>query len=204
MATGGIPAKGGEMLDTVEIFTPDMGGWEVAAWSLSKPDANHCAVALSDKDIMIVSGQASPSGTEVNLYDVTNGAYLALTPPPETPFKVRRQHSCFRDEDFVYVSSQPDGSEFEIWRLKIATREWESLPTPVWDENPPLQLGVVGGELTAFSSNEGVGVQVLRDGKWQPAQQQGWKFMSCSHCLELGQLAGLASDWLFTLVQQIM
>ena len=30
------------------------------------------------------------------------------------------------------------------------------------------------------------------------------KFMSCSHGQELGQLAVLASDWLFTLVQPIM
>ena len=30
------------------------------------------------------------------------------------------------------------------------------------------------------------------------------KFMSCSHCQELGQLADLASDKLFTLVQPIM
>ena len=28
----------------------------------------------------------------------------------------------------------------------------------------------------------------------------GWKFLSCSHCQELCQLADLASDWLFTLV----
>ena len=27
-----------------------------------------------------------------------------------------------------------------------------------------------------------------------------WKFMSCSHCQELSQLADLASHWLFTLV----
>jgi len=30
-----------------------------------------------------------------------------------------------------------------------------------------------------------------------------WEFMSCSQCQELGHLAGLASDWLFTLVQPI-
>ena len=29
------------------------------------------------------------------------------------------------------------------------------------------------------------------------------KFMSCGHCQEMGQLANLASDWLFTLVQPI-
>ena len=29
------------------------------------------------------------------------------------------------------------------------------------------------------------------------------KFLSCSHCQELGQLADLASGWLFTLVQSI-
>ena len=32
---------------------------------------------------------------------------------------------------------------------------------------------------------------------------QVWKLMICSHCQELGQLADLASDWLFTLVQPI-
>ena len=32
---------------------------------------------------------------------------------------------------------------------------------------------------------------------------QEWKFMSFSHGQELGQLANLASDWLFTLVQLI-
>ena len=31
----------------------------------------------------------------------------------------------------------------------------------------------------------------------------GWKLMSCSQCQELGQLADLASDWLFTLLQPI-
>ena len=33
--------------------------------------------------------------------------------------------------------------------------------------------------------------------------QQGWKLMSQSHCQEMCQLAVLASDWLFTLVQPI-
>ena len=28
-------------------------------------------------------------------------------------------------------------------------------------------------------------------------KRQGWKFMSYSHCQELGQIADLASDWLF-------
>ena len=32
---------------------------------------------------------------------------------------------------------------------------------------------------------------------------QGWKFMSGSHNQKLGQLADLASDWLFTCVQPI-
>ena len=30
-----------------------------------------------------------------------------------------------------------------------------------------------------------------------------WKLLSCSHCQELGQLADLAPDWLFMLVQPI-
>ena len=33
--------------------------------------------------------------------------------------------------------------------------------------------------------------------------KQGWKFMSCSRCQELCQLADLASVWLSTLVQPI-
>ena len=33
----------------------------------------------------------------------------------------------------------------------------------------------------------------------EPAQHLDRKFMSHSHCQELGQLAVLASDWLFTL-----
>ena len=32
----------------------------------------------------------------------------------------------------------------------------------------------------------------------------GRKFMSCSNCQELGQLADLTSVWLFTLVQPIV
>ena len=31
----------------------------------------------------------------------------------------------------------------------------------------------------------------------------GWKLLSCSHSQELGQIADLASDWWFTLVQPI-
>ena len=41
----------------------------------------------------------------------------------------------------------------------------------------------------------------LLDIAWNP--DQGWKFMSCCHFQMLGQLADLASDWLFTLVQPI-
>ena len=44
-------------------------------------------------------------------------------------------------------------------------------------------------------------VKLARDIKPPPAQ--GWKFMSCSHCQELGQPADLGSDWLFTLVQPV-
>ena len=37
----------------------------------------------------------------------------------------------------------------------------------------------------------------------QKEEVLGCKFMSCSHCQELCQLADLASDWLLTLVQPI-
>ena len=43
------------------------------------------------------------------------------------------------------------------------------------------------------------GVEVDGDGDEDLKQ----KFMSCRHCQELDQLADLASDWLFTLVQPI-
>ena len=42
------------------------------------------------------------------------------------------------------------------------------------------------------------------DTKKQITDLQGWKCISLSHCQELGQLAVLASDWFFTLVQPIL
>ena len=45
------------------------------------------------------------------------------------------------------------------------------------------------------------GLRVGAEGQVAPCDEVlGWKFMICSHCQELGQLADLASDWLFTLV----
>ena len=46
-----------------------------------------------------------------------------------------------------------------------------------------------------FSSSVGTAVRGARG--------LGWKFMSLNHRQELCQLADLASDWLFTLVQPI-
>ena len=43
--------------------------------------------------------------------------------------------------------------------------------------------------------------EYLRTHRQKTHQMQ--KLMSCSHCQELGQLADLVSDWLFTLVQPI-
>ena len=59
-----------------------------------------------------------------------------------------------------------------------------------------FNLGLVVGVLPGFAQLFDVALQEL-------GAVLVRKFMRCSHCQKLGQLVDLASDWLFTLVQQI-
>ena len=164
VATGGTRAG----LKSVEIYTIG-SGWKTANWSLAAGAYRHCAVAVSDSELMVFSGQGL-STMRVTKYNIHNGARKSLDPPSTaiTP----SSYLCAKDGDHIYVTNNAESvyskkTKHLVWKYDIAGNNWGKLPelkAHYWH-----QLAVVNGKLCSFDRD---GVQVLEKGKWKLALHQ--------------------------------
>ena len=160
VATGGIRTDG-RVAETVEIYTTG-GGWQTAGWSLVRMDFRHCAVAVSRSEVLIISGDRT-SAMVITKYNVNNGETERLTPPRGATGSA---HYCTKYYDHVYVTDYVHGKQHYVWKMALASNQWERLPNLTVDTSYAAehQIAVVNGELTVFYRNL---VQVLRNGQWQ-------------------------------------
>ena len=56
MAAGGYD-NSDWLLKSVELFSPGDTAWTTADWSLQEEVSSHCAVALSDEELVILGGR---------------------------------------------------------------------------------------------------------------------------------------------------
>ena len=97
VATGGIRTDG-RVAETIEIYTDGIG-WQTASWSLLMLDYRHCAVAISQNEVLMISGDRE-SEMKVTMYNINNGEATTYTSPPEA---TGQAHYCTRDNDYMYV-----------------------------------------------------------------------------------------------------
>jgi len=167
VATGGITA-GGVLSKSVEIYTLE-GGWRVADWSLVRPTADHCAVAISDTELVILSGNQT---MEVRKYDLTKTRSKKLKAPTGID---GGPYTCVTDnrKRFIYVLGHIKGTatKHNVWRYDNIASTWERMADLSVNKTTGHlpQMAMVAGEVTVFSRD---GVQVLRNSAWQPAQRQ--------------------------------
>lgn len=146
VAAGG---HNGIQLQTVEIYTEAQGRWQTASWKLSASRQEHCAVTLSDTEI-IVAGGRGPSGTSglVEKYNVQTGAMVTLT-PLTTP---REDLSCTLDEatnSLIVIGGYSTAYLAMVERLDLSSQTWSTL-TPLNTARVYHSTGILNGALTVF------------------------------------------------------
>merc|ERR1711915_914450 len=89
-------------VDRVAIFK---GNWTRADWELNESLAHHCAVALSEKEVVTIGGRTDVKNSDetktvdsVTKYNTETGASISLAPIP-TPVA---HHACVKTESFIY------------------------------------------------------------------------------------------------------
>jgi len=161
VATGGTR----QGLRSVEIYKVG-SGWRTANWTLDVGAYRHCAVALSDSQIMVVSGRRM----SITVYDMTNAARETVDPPSEATTFV--SHKCVRLGDYLYVSSALSYSPNMkvrnlVWVYQMSRKTWRDFPEYMaYYYN---SLAILKGNLTVFDRD---GVQVLHNQMWQRAAHQ--------------------------------
>ena len=121
-------------------------GWQPAGWSLDRPDFGHCAVASSDTELLVISGQGHPAGMEVTLYNVVSGARASLTSPNGTG----GAHLCTRHQawkllrfnqsqelsqipymapDWMHKSRQPIASQVSVLTKLLTLINTQTFPS---------------------------------------------------------------------------
>jgi len=171
VATGGVVA-GGALTKSVEINTVGRGWW-TADWSLVRPMADHCAVAISDTELVLIGGDET---VEVRKYDLTKKQSLSGSKKMTAPSGIDGgPYTCVTDKKkrFIYVLGhiKGTGTKHNIWRYSNVAMTWERMADLSVNRTAGHlpQMAIVAGELTAFSQD---GVHVLRHGAWKPARRQ--------------------------------
>jgi len=138
-----------KFLDVVEIF--DGESWKRSGDKLSSERSGHCAVSISDTELVVIGGQTSNGGPilvklpNVEMYEEGVGWYeiTEIYPP-------RYGHACALMGNEVIVS----GGSFtdkRVEALNLETLEWRRLPDTIekrWDHT----MEIVNGQIHIFGS----------------------------------------------------
>merc|ERR1711951_314148 len=178
-----LVATGGNLVDddhvSVEIYHPHTG-WTPAPLSLNLDDANHCAVAVNNSHLFIVSGLRNEHAMEITLYNIDSGEETRINPPHSRPGAKGGKHLCVKHGDYVYLD---DGANDESGALRLfefsleAYGEafvwpWREHHLPAREASSRVKaMAVVNGEVLVVydGSNCGSCIHVLRGGQWVEA-----------------------------------
>merc|ERR1711962_851626 len=125
VVAGGHGGAAGGITASVEIRT-EHSCWKVANWTLEKPVQRHCAIAISDSELMVISGQSS-SKMMITKYNIFSGAREHVEPPSENV--THAAFSCIRSNinpDIVYVSDNVNWQQTRnmVWKYDIKRNSW--------------------------------------------------------------------------------
>ena len=166
VVTGGYGLNNRD-LSSVEVYVPG-GGWQMAGWRLSQPDYGHCAVAVDDFHLLIVSGAGNEPRMSVDIVNIETGAKKAVAQPPRAR---GGRHFCAADEKNVYVVDKSKQHQYQIHKYSLESGEWDT-PGTVPSLRMEAAVGglvVLSGVLTLF--DQGQNVYVLQGNQWLMGHQ---------------------------------
>ena len=138
VATGGVTNYGSENSNSVDILLKSRNSWELASWTLTMNRFDHCAVALSDTEMVIAGGRIYDDGeffytSSVEKYNIFSGAVETW---PQLPISVSGL-ACSLWENNLIVSGggrrKPEGGNTDIsplvFKLDLSSMTWTGMPS---------------------------------------------------------------------------
>ena len=138
VATGGVTNNGFAFLNSVDILLKSRNSWELASWTLTMKRGHHCAVALSDTEMVIAGGKIYDDGaffftSSVEKYNIFSGAVETW---PQLPISVARL-ACSLWENNLIVSGggrrKPEGGNTDVsplvFKLDLSSMTWTGMPS---------------------------------------------------------------------------
>ena len=148
LVTGGYNKEEASIapLDTVEIF--DGAVWVKLPYTLSSVRQNHCAVPLSNTEILVIGGSFDSDTLVAEKYNIFTGEMSSIPSSSDE----RYAHACALFNGEVYVSGgaltkEKILSSVEVLNLKTLT--WRTI-SPMNTRRRDHTMEVVNGELTVF------------------------------------------------------
>ena len=143
-------ATGGSNSQTVEFYKDEEAHWQLAYWNLTSDRYNHCAVTLSNTEL-ILAGGGTPNMAQVEKYNIETGEVVAL---PDL-IHPTAGHACTLQGDSLVVSGGYDAAGYTInlvTKLSLTTLTWSNLPSlPV--RRYGHNMALLNGALVVFGGN---------------------------------------------------
>ena len=118
LVTGG--SEGHNKLRSVEIYS-NQSGWQIANWTLPYGDSSHCVLALSETQVIFISGQGNDNAMDVKKFDIRTGSHVDLPAPSGS---TGGHHYCVREANFIYASDQISERQHKVWKYSILEERW--------------------------------------------------------------------------------
>ena len=161
--------------DSMEVF--DGTSWTLLPTTLFFNRSSHCAVTISDTEVVFLGGYRSRLNPTANVhkFDLSTQRFQRLPNIPTT----RSEHACaFLNGDIYVAGGVEDRSRNTTDRVDIL-----NVKTKLWRTGPPLinkrfdhSMEVLNGEIMVFGGNgawrefdisvEENTVEILRNGVW--------------------------------------
>jgi len=155
VATGGFGVDG--VLSSVEMYREGALAWTTADWSLKSGVADHCTVAISATEIILMGGRVDSSAVDaVTKYEVGTGSMTELPPLPEPMYGF----ACAIKDNKVYITGGvTNTSRLAHTHMLDLTNVEEG-----WMEGPKLNqarnthfMGELGGSLYVLGGYDDAG-----------------------------------------------
>ena len=139
-------------LDTVEIF--DGAVWVKLPYTLSSVRENHCAVPLSNTEILVIGGSFDSDTLVAEKYNIFTGEMSSIPSSSDE----RYAHACALFNGEVYVSGGVSSTILSgvegVEVLNLETLTWRTI-SPMNTRRRDHTMEVVNGELTVFGGYNG-------------------------------------------------
>ena len=128
VATGGVTHN---VLNSVDILLKSRNSWELASWTLTMNRYDHCAVALSDTEMVIAGGKIYDDGaffytSSVEKYNIFSGAVETW---PQLPISVAGLACSLWENNLIVSGGSYNQYSPSVFKLDLSSMTWTAMPS---------------------------------------------------------------------------